>query len=53
MVAMIEPQQVIYKETFKVPCAHKECKTPMIVVIERIKGGGTSAIEVTHSKPGD
>jgi hypothetical protein len=47
-MTVIEPQQVIYKETFKVPCAHKECKLSVIVVIERIKGGGTSSIEVTH-----
>ena len=44
----VVPSQVIYRETFKVPCAHKDCKTLVIVVVERIKGGGTSAIEVKH-----
>lgn len=44
----IEPQYVVYRETFKVPCAHKDCKTPVIVVVERIKGGKTAAIEVKH-----
>jgi len=48
MSVMIEPQQVVYKETFKIICPHKECKIPLIVVVERIKGGGTSALEVTH-----
>jgi hypothetical protein len=44
----VVPSQVIYRETFKVPCAHKECKIPVTVVVERIKGGGTSSIEVKH-----
>jgi len=47
---IIAPSQVIYRETFKVPCAHKECKLPVTVVVERIKGGGTSSIEVIHDK---
>lgn len=45
------PSQVIYRETFKVTCAHKECKIPVTVVVERIKGGGTSSIEVIHDTP--
>jgi len=48
---VIAPQQVVYRETFEVPCTHKECKTPVVVVVERVKGGGTSAIEVTHKTP--
>jgi len=47
-VMVIAPSQVIYRETFQVPCAHKECKIKVIVVVERIKGGGTSSIEVKH-----
>jgi hypothetical protein len=50
-MTLIEPQQVIYRETFKVPCAHKECKTAVIVMVERIKGGKTAAIEVKHEHP--
>jgi len=50
-VTIVVPSQVIYRETFKVPCAHKECKTPVTVVVERIKGGGTSSIEVIHDNP--
>jgi len=45
---VVVPSEVIYRETFEVPCAHKECKTHVIVVVERIKGGGTSSIEVKH-----
>jgi hypothetical protein len=48
---VIAPSQVIYRETFKIPCAHKDCKTSVIVVVERIKGGGTSSIEVAHESP--
>jgi hypothetical protein len=48
MLTVIEPQQVVYRETFKVPCAHKDCKTPVTVVVERIKGGKTAGIEVKH-----
>lgn len=43
---MIEPQQVVYKETFKVTCPH--CKDKVTVIVERIKGGKTASIEVKH-----